>query len=219
MGYREKLKHNYHELTAREKLRYKIIDRFFLPGSRKFFFEGCAEIPGQMYWQERQELYNSILNTRPNSCFEIGTYTGGGSTFFLASAFSELGRGKVYTLEANRSLFERAKRMYAQYLPGLLPYVEFIFGDSPESFIPFIHNNVECFFLDGSDNRQESVGHYQFFMDYLQPGSIMIAHDWDSEKQVLLKPIIENNTRWKLILKLGLPESVGFVIYRYTGPQ
>src|SRR5574340_724385 len=82
--FKDKLLHNFHELTLVERLLYFICHRPFWDKERKFFFEGSRSISGQMYIADRRGLYEAILEFQPHNCFEIGTYTGGGSTYFIA---------------------------------------------------------------------------------------------------------------------------------------
>jgi len=133
MSYEEKLCHNYHELTVAEAERYWREDKARLSEEGKFFFEGCLSIPGQMYMADRKALFDAILQHKPVYCFEVGTYTGGGSTFFLASAFARLERGKVITLEADEQMRNHAVGAYRQFLLGLLPFVEFLHGGATQS--------------------------------------------------------------------------------------
>lgn len=216
--YPEKLLHNYHELTHLERLWYWLVDRRRSYPQNRFFFEGCASIPGQMYIADRKAIYNTILNHKPTQCFEIGTYMGGGSTYFLASAFAKLGRGKVITMEADEHLFDLAQQKYRRYVPELLPYIEFIKGDATEDLLPAIKANsmnVPCFLLDGSDDSTETVRQFMFFKNFLTKGAVMMVHDWNTDKMRDLKPIIENASRWTVDTKLGLPESVGFLVCSY----
>ncbi len=119
------LKHNYHELSKIDKISYLIFVRWFLKKEDRFFFEGPLKLVGQMYQAERKALYNAIIENKPRHCFEIGTFTGGGSTYFIAQAFKKLGRGKLFTIENNQRLYKEAKNYYSKYLKKLLPFVFF----------------------------------------------------------------------------------------------
>ena len=212
VAYWTKLYHNYHELTLDERRRYEQNERKGLSLWDRFFFEGCLPIPGEMYRADRQALYDTILQYKPTHCYEIGTGSGGGSTFFLACAFAKLGRGKVISIEINDG---PALRNYQQYTPDLLPFVEFLTGDDPSLFD--LGERVDCVFLDGAEDGEQTLKQYEFFKPYFRPGSILMAHDWGTEKMRLLRPIIENSPDWDIEIQLGEPESVGFVIARYRG--
>ena len=203
--------HNYHEFSLLERRRYNQVERLSL--SNKFFFEGCLSIPGEMYKADRKALYDVIIRYKPKQCFEIGTGHGGGSTFFLASAFAKLGKGKVITLEKDTS--GAALRNYQRFLPELLPFVEFLIGDEPSLFTPFIDDGIECIFLDGSDDGEETLQQYRFFKPHFKSGTILVAHDWCTEKMRLLRPEIEKDPDWTIEVQLEEPESVGFIVARY----
>ena len=220
MGYLEKLYHNYHELTREEMQRYHKEDRFKFSPEDRFFFEGCPHIPGQMYMADRKALFDAILQYKPACCFEVGTYTGGGSTFFLASAFAKLGKGRVITLEVDEQMHNRAVEAYRRLLPGLLPFVEFLHGGHPSHFMPYIEamgEIVECVFLDGAEDGKETLEQYEFFTPFFRPGSILAAHDWNTEKMGLLKPIIAGKGPWSIKVELYEPASVGFIVAYYQG--
>ena len=127
-----------------------------------------------MYVADRKALYETILQHRPRYCYEIGTYTGGGSTFFLASAFAKIGSGKVITLERSDALYRRAIESYRTHLPNLLPYIEFIHGADLRILQPYIVNDAQdplCFLLDGAEDSHETMDQYEFFRPFLKPKS------------------------------------------------
>ncbi|MFL5815815.1 MAG: class I SAM-dependent methyltransferase [Bdellovibrionia bacterium] len=212
-----KLAHNYHELEKAEKYRYYFWDRHFFSREKRFFFEGCRALPGQMYIADRKGLYDAVIKYKPKYCFEVGTHTGGGSTYFLASAFAELGQGKVVTLESDRSFWEYAKDSYQKALPHLAPYVEFVHGDDVKCFEPYLRETggLECAFLDGSENAEQTLEQYEFFKKFLKPGSVLMAHDWDTDKMRLLRPLLEQSKEWEFKMLLGQPESVGFAVLEH----
>ncbi len=209
VNYWTKLYHNFYELTAEERLRYNRGKG--LASWDIFFYEGCLPIPGEMYKADREALYDAIIRYKPAHCYEIGTGSGGGSTFFLASAFAELGRGKVITLEiANGG----AKQNYVRFTPDLLPFVEFLTGSDPAIFP--IEESVECVFLDGAEDGEQTLRQYEFFKPYFRPGSILMAHDWGTEKMRLLRPVIESDPNWVIEIQLDEPDSVGFIVAGYN---
>jgi hypothetical protein len=44
---------------------------------------------------------------------------------------------------------------------------------------------------------------FKFFEQYSQPGTIMMAHDWNDSKQAALRPVIESDSRWAAAGNLG----------------
>ena len=213
-NFNKKLRHNYHELTDLEKLYYRLVIRPTLTPEHRFFFEGVPNIIGQMYLAERQALFNTILQFRPRLCFEIGTFTGGGSTFFIASALKEIGAGKLFTLESDTDLFSLATAAYKEYLPHLLAHVEFIKGGDVALFTPHIPaaEGITALFLDGAENADQTLEQYKYFQPYLRSGAVMMAHDWQTAKMDKVRPLIESDPRWESLLELHPPYSVGFVV-------
>ena len=212
------MNHNYYELSDWQKLSYWLWRRWTLSSEDRFFFEGHRPLPGQMYRAERKALYAAILSRRPGYCFEIGTGSGGGSTFFIAHALRQLGGGKLVTLEASDYDFRKVARRYATDLRFLKPYVELVHGDDPKVFLPYITqagSKVECILLDGSDTPEQAVRQFEFFLPYVSAGTILMAHDWDDVKMSRLRPRLEQDHSWHVLTRLSHPESVGFVVYEY----
>lgn len=215
-GIGKKLAHNFHELTDLERLHYDLVVAPTLSAEHRFFFEGAREIIGQMYLAERQALFNTIIEFKPRRCFEVGTFTGGGSTFFLASAFEKIGAGNVVTLEPHPALYSLATAAYRAYLPRLLPHVDFLHGGDVNDFLPHIDpdRGVEAFFLDGAENAEQTLAQYEFFLPRLAPGAVMMAHDWHTDKMRHVRPQVESDPAWETLLALDEPYSIGFVVLR-----
>jgi hypothetical protein len=212
-SYKRILMHNFHELSRGQKLRYYLTDRLFFSRDDRFFFEGSKGNAGQMFFAERRALYQTILKYRPRHCFEVGTFMGGGSTYFLASAFHKLGSGRVISMENEASYHEFAKQFYEKHLRHLLPFVEFLNSSRVEDFTPYIENGVDCFFLDGPEDAEQTIEQYRFFETFCRTGTILMAHDWNTEKMEKLQPLLlESGSRWRLEAELAEPESVGFVV-------
>jgi predicted O-methyltransferase YrrM len=214
---KKKLHHNYHELTDLEKLYYRLVIRPTLTAEHRFFFEGAPDIIGQMYVAERQALFNTILQFKPRHCFEVGTFTGGGSTFFIASAFRKIGAGSLFTLESNPALFSLATSAYETYLSHLMTHVSFIKGDDVELFTPHIpaSTGIEALFLDGAESTDQTLDQYRYFQPHLRSGAVMMAHDWHTDKMKKVRPLIESNRHWEVLLEIGPPYSVGFVVLQW----
>jgi predicted O-methyltransferase YrrM len=213
-----KLTHNYHELTRAERRLYSLFRRPSMSAEDRFYFEGEKGLAGQMYMAERKAIYETILAHAPRHCFEIGTYTGGGSTFFISSAFQKIGRGTLVTLEVDRPLHEEALGYYERNLPGPRQHVQFILGGDMSSFDPFVKadRTVDCVFFDGSEDAQQTLSQYRYFSPYFHEGSVILVHDWNTEKARMLKPAITGDNAWKKILELRPPASVGLAVFERT---
>ena len=213
MSLKERLRHNYHELSKSQKLVYKIFYKHFY-GKNSFFYEGVLENPGQMYWRERKAIYETIINHKPNRCFEIGTYNGGGSTYFVSSALHHNNFGKLYTSESDPRLYGRAVDFYSSKLPNQKRFIEFLNSSDFNCFLPFVNEGVDLFILDGAEHARETVDQYEFFMKYTHSGTIMIVHDWHTEKMRLLKDMIFDE--WNLLEEINQPHSVGLRIFQFN---
>lgn len=214
--FKEKLQHNFHELTILEMFVYFICIRPFWNKEKRFFFEGSLPLLGQMYVAERKLLFDTIIDNKPRHCFEIGTYTGGGSTYFLAKAFEKLGKGKLITMEIDPYYYHKAKNYFTKKIPKVGKHIDFILGDKANKFDSSIasYGTIDCVFLDGEENGEQTLDQYNYFLPYFRKGTILILHDWKTEKTRKIKPVIDEDKNWEIITILGLPESVGMAVFK-----
>ncbi len=214
--FRAKLGQNYHALTWPERLAYRLWYYRHLSPADRFFFEGERGLAGQMYIRDRAALHETILHFKPRYCIEIGTWTGGGSTFFLADAFRRLGNGTLFTLESDRYTHDQARRYYRHHLPALDRHINFVHGHDITTFKPVIESfgGLDCCFLDGAEDSTETAEQYKFLEPYFRPGTILMAHDWHTTKTAALRPQITADPHWQLVKEIGAPESVGFVVFK-----
>lgn len=211
--FKKKLEQNFHGLTVLEMVIYLIFIRWFWSKEKRFFFEGSFKLLGQMYIADRKALYDAILEYKPEQCFEVGTYTGGGSTYFLAKAFEKLGKGKLITMESVPYYFEKARNYYANHLPTTAPFVEFILGSSASAFDSrLLPGGIDCVFFDGAEDGKETLDQYNYFLPHFKTGTIIMMHDWNTEKMIDLKPLITNDKEWEIVKVIAPPQSVGFAI-------
>ncbi|MBI5078292.1 MAG: class I SAM-dependent methyltransferase [Candidatus Yonathbacteria bacterium] len=214
-NFKEKLTHNFHELTVLEMLIYLIFIRSFWDKKRRFFFEGSLALPGQMYIAERKVLFDVIKEKKPRHCFEVGTYTGGGSTYFISKAFESVGSGHLVTLENDPYFYNKAKKYYAEKIPVVAKHVEFMFGDKAQDFDKIIklYVRVDCAFLDGAEDSNQTLSQYNYFLPFFHKGTILMVHDWNTEKTRELKPILLRGGKWRVYKEVKPPESVGLIVF------
>ncbi len=190
--------------------------RHFIPVKRRWLFEGCVGIPGQLWRAERKILYEVVRSSRPRVAFEVGTWKGGGSTLFIAQALYANGVGELHTVDIDSQMVQEAKEGYSRYLPHLLSRVHFHCGSSTGVYPPLLRDvgKVDFLFLDGQEDREQTYSEFLLFEPFLLAGSILIAHDWCSEKMAKLRPYIESSERWEILHVITPPESQGLVVAR-----
>lgn len=217
-NFTEKLQHNFHTLTPFEMLVYFLLYRPYWSKERRFYFEGSLGLLGQMYSAERKVLYETITQLKPRQCYEIGTFTGGGSTYFISKAFSDIGSGLLITMESDTHYYNKAVSYFAQKLPEQNKCITFVFNDSTVAFDKYIPNDgkVDCVFFDGAEDGDETLRQFKYFEPYFKSGSIIMFHDWNTEKTIAIKPIILENTAWKKCVELIPPQSVGLAVFTHT---
>lgn len=208
------LTQNYTSLTLREKIKYFFTIRPFISKENRKFFEGSLILRGQLLKAERKALYDITIEQKPDFCFEIGTYTGGGSTFFIAGALKDNNHGKLITMEINQELFKKTKKRYSMFHPFINKYIIFINDFSPSVFKKYIERqNKNFYFLDGAEDGNQTLSQLNFLTQFISSGDILAFHDWHSEKTSSVKNLMLNDDTYDLVKELGQPESVGLAIF------
>ena len=213
---KDALKKNFWELSNLDKAVYLAFIRPFQPRSERIFFDGSFLLPGQMYKAERKALYDIIRETKPDYCFEIGTYTGGGSTFFISRGLRDNNKGKLITTESDGFLYNKAKDRYRKFIRSQFPFIDFVHGSSTEAFKGRLMdaNKKILIFLDGAEDGEQTLEQYEFFKPHMRSGSILALHDWNTEKTIRVKPVLTSDKSFTKLLELDKPDSVGFAVFR-----
>jgi predicted O-methyltransferase YrrM len=206
---------SYENLSPSEARAWKIA-RVLVPRQRRWFFEGCREVPGQLWYTDRKALYAAVRAARPNTAFEVGTWRGGGSTLFIAQALSDNSRGLLHTIEIDPELVESARSGYDRYLPHLTEYVTFHEGSSTGIYPSLLQHTktVDFLFLDGKEDANETYREFLMFEPFLRSGSVVAAHDWGTDKAARVRQHVENSSEWEVESVLAPPRSVGLAIVK-----
>jgi predicted O-methyltransferase YrrM len=195
-----------------------MIGRHLVPRVYRELYEGHPHIPGQMWFEDRRVLYNTLRRLQPRKCFEIGTWLGGGSTLVVARALARNGSGTLHTIEVEDDLHTRAKAFYAQHLPELRPFVEFHAGDYRAVFSDLIEREggVDFFLLDGAEDGAQTLAQFEFDARS-HAGTALFAHDWETEKAAQVRPLLESSDDWEIDMVVGPPKSVGLAVAHRLG--
>lgn len=175
---------------------------------------------GQLLEYERAFLFWTIIAVKPASVLEIGTWKGGGSTYQIASALKMNRSGHLYTCEKDSDLYNEA---VLAYLANPLKTCISFFNMESGEFLRQMSKHVrpDFVFFDGGEDPQEALDDFQYIEQYMFPGAMFMAHDWDlgermdggvSHKNDLLRPYIENAPQWKIKKVITKPYSVGMVL-------
>jgi predicted O-methyltransferase YrrM len=187
--------------------------RLLVPQPYRALYEGNLHMPGQMYFEDRRVLYDTVRRLKPQRCFEVGTWLGGGSTLVIARALRDNGGGRLHTIEILDDVHSKAVGYYERHVPELRPFVEFHLGDYRDHFPALVENGgVDFFVLDGAENAEQTMEQFSFFDERSHPGTALFAHDWESEKSRLVRPEIEGSERWQVQKTVGPPKSVGLAV-------
>ena len=174
---------------------------------------------GQLWYQERKALFEVVKQTRPQIMFEVGTWEGGGSTFFIAEALYRNGSGILHTTEIDRSRFKQAVKSYEQHLPHLLPHVRFHLGASTDVYKDILSEvgTVDAVLLDGEQDASKTVQEFEMFEPFMRPGAKLLMHDWGNEKMRLLRDRLASSDDWTPDLVVSPRGAVGFGVFSRSG--
>jgi len=195
-----------------------MVGRALVPRRHRELYEGHLYIPGQMWFEDRRVLYDTVRRLRPRRCFEVGTWRGGGSTLVIARALHANGEGILHTIETDEAAHRAAVDAYNEHVPHLLAFVEFHAGDYRETFPAVLDRagGVDFFILDGAEDGEQTVEQFEFFDAHAQLGTELFAHDWETEKTRLLRPALTGTQRWSVTKVVGPPRSVGLAVAERT---
>lgn len=212
------LSYSYHALSPKDQRLWKAM-RWTIPHRFRWFFEGCLQIPGQLWVADRKVLYGTIRRVKPKTVFEVGTWQGGGSTYFISQALHDNGFGILHTIEADPKIYAAVQHNYRTYLPHLVQHIKFHSGKALEVYPELLHQLgcIDTVFLDGSSDPQEAYGEFEMFSPFLPNGAVVLMHDWDNEKMALLRPALEQSLEWHVEHTVTAPQSVGFAVVRHVG--
>lgn len=152
---------------------------------------------GQLWNEEREALYNHVVETKPEKVFEIGTWRGHGSTYFITSAMETNKCGHLWTTEISEESYTIAKNFYSpgNELSMLEPFVSFHLGSSLNVFPSLLkeHGPIDMVFVDGgfdNDLASAEVQLQEIWMlrPHIKVGGFLVIHDWGIGKCILSQP-------------------------------
>jgi hypothetical protein len=158
------------------------------------FDRDCME--GQLSIKERRLLYRTIREERPRIVFEIGTWNGGGSTYFLLSALYNNDRGQLYTTEADKEHYEHAVELYQKgdlaYLGSRVTFYNHRAVDIIN--LLSVKSEIDIMLIDGSDDPTMALYEFAYARRHIPIDGLVICHDWGEGKTSKLKPVLENDS-------------------------
>jgi predicted O-methyltransferase YrrM len=170
-------------------------------------------VEGQMYQIERKALYDSVIEKKPKNILEIGTWKGGGSTYYLSAAAYEYD-GFLFTIEPDPSFYNYALRLYQQDpLKELRNRICFLFGESHQ-IIPNLLSlgTFDYIFFDGKEDPDQTIREFNMLAPCIKPGLTIAMHDIKVSKMQKLLPILAQDPTWVKKCEITHTET-GFAIY------
>ncbi len=167
----------------------------------------AVEISGQLNPEERCILTAAILDAprKPRIVIEIGTWLGGGSTLHFLKALQQNGEGRLWGVEADRSIYDRMIENIRKAIPEAAHRFTPLFGFSQDVIPKWLKELgaeacVDIAFLDGGDNPMEQITEFQLLADRIPVGGQLLAHDAKLRKGKWLRPYLELLDNWKVEL-------------------
>ena len=159
-------------------------------------------IDGQLSPEERNLLTECILQSKPDVVIEAGTWLGGGSTLHILRALHKNGKGRLWGIEADRSIYERLLVNIRSAVPEALDRFTPIFGFSQEVIPKWITEqgaglSVDVAFLDGGDHPLEQVTEFELLDPFIPIGGHLFAHDAKIRKGKWFVPFLSKLDHWE----------------------
>ena len=152
---------------------------------------------GQLNTTERAVLIKYLLkgDKPPQIAIEVGTWLGGGSTLHILRELVRLGKGHLWGIEADKSIYEAMISNIRSALPGSLVYFTPIFGFSQKVLPEWIRNlstkqTIDFVFLDGGDSPGEQVDEFEILDPRIAVGGRVVSHDAKLRKGKWFVPYI-----------------------------
>src|SRR6266705_5323718 len=122
---------------------------------------------GQLNAKEREILIQAIVGApvAPRTVLEVGTWLGGGSTLHILRALEKNGKGHLWGIEADHSIYERMLANLKAEAPEMINRFTPLFGFSQEVIPRWIDGQsalqVDFVFLDGGNRPLEQMTEFQ----------------------------------------------------------
>lgn len=197
------------------------------------FFLKSPFLDAEMTPYERNRLYTWIIENMPKCVFEVGTGLGGGSTYYIAEAFKDIGSGKIYTCDPGRhpsnSFLDQYKDIVFYHQKSSQWLIDHLIN---EQIIP------DFLMFDGPEDPTIALEDIIKLEKIIKTGTLFCMHDWEFEKRgydngistksKLIRPYIENSKKYVQVEILsGLRknsnydtsnyDSVGLCLYKFIG--
>ena len=161
------------------------------------------EIEGQLNPEERRLLTEAIL-TAPNvvKVLEIGTWLGGGSTVQILRALQQKGRGHLWGVEADASIYRHMIDNLRAAVPEAIARFTPLCGRSEKLIPKWLAEQGEKFeidlaFLDGGNNPLEQITEFRLIDPHMPLGAILMTHDAKLRKGKWLVPYVSRLDNWE----------------------
>jgi hypothetical protein len=166
---------------------------------------GNVMIEGQLNSAERQILADSILkaSNKPEVVVEVGTWLGGGSTITFLRALHQNGRGHLWGIEADRTIYSRMMANLTTLAPDMMGHFTPLFGFSDHVLPVWIAEQrkpfqIDVAFLDGGNRPSEQITEFEILDPYLPVGAQLFAHDAKYRKGKWLVPFLSLLDNWEV---------------------
>ncbi len=162
-----------------------------------------VEIAGQLNGEERRILQRAIVGgpKKPEVVLEVGTWLGGGSTLHFLRALEQNGRGHLWGIEADRSIYDRMLENIGSAAPEAMHRFTPLFGLSHDVIPTWLAEkggnfSVDVVFLDGGDNPLEQVTEFKLLDAHIPVGGQLLSHDAKLRKGRWLVPYVSALDHW-----------------------
>jgi len=162
------------------------------------------EIEGQLNAREREILTQAVLeeSKKPKVVLEVGTWLGGGSTTTFLKALHRNGEGRLWGIEADKSIYDRMIENIRKAAPEALSRFTPLFGFSQQVIPQWLGEQAPGFqidiaFLDGGNNPMEQITEFELVAPRIPVGGQLMGHDAKLRKGKWLVPYVSAHDNWE----------------------
>ena len=169
---------------------------------------------------ERCKLYNWVLESTPAMVLEVGTGSGGG-TSYIAEAIKDIGTGYILTRDPLRKPNDDFFKTY--------PFVDYRKCRSDVIIEEVIERGlcIDFIFFDGPEDPDVALRDIKRLEQWIITGTLFAMHDWETTKRKYdgaistkaekIRPYMEESEHWKEVEVLSgqTIQSVGLCLYKY----
>jgi len=155
------------------------------------------KIEGQLNAAERGLIVSAVSSgpVKPKVVLEVGSWRGGGSTLHILEALEKNGEGRLWGIEADRTIYEQMIQNLNRAAPEAVHRFTPLFGYSQNVIPKWLREQgagfqIDRVFLDGGNRPLEQITEFDLLDPHIPVGGLLMAHDAKLRKGKWMVPFV-----------------------------